>query len=89
MEELLDDDPDAAPVPGTSSRTLAESEGGCRGSAEGADEASATVVLVATAILDHREVDVTVVDRPDGRRTLTVADPAASCEPLIVADLDP
>ena len=89
VAELLGDTDLSAPQPATSSSPeRASTEGTCAGEAEGAGEAGASVVLVGSAVLEGRAVEITVVERADGRRTLTVADGAASCDVVLTTDVD-
>jgi hypothetical protein len=89
VAELLGDEGLSGPRPATSSSPERASTGGaCAGEAEGASEAGASVILVGSAVLEGREVRVTVVERADGRRTLTAADGAASCAAVLTTDLD-
>ena len=64
--------------------TSAEARRCIDGAAEGNE-----VVLGVTALLEDRPVTVVVVARPDGRRTMTVADPARGCEVLETRVLAP
>lgn len=77
-----------APAPVTSSADASAAELGCTERAQGAGGAGSVLVLSGTAVLDGREVRVTVIERADGRRTLTVAD-AAGCEVVLTEDLEP
>jgi hypothetical protein len=89
VESLLVDRDESGPAPATSSsRQLGGSGSSCRDQAEGAGEAGSAIVLVATAVLDDLDVELTVVARPDDRRTMTVA-AAETCEPVLTTDVTP
>lgn len=77
-----------APAPVTSAADASAVDPACVERAEGAGDAGSMILLDGTAVLDGRAVHVTVIDRADGRRTLTVAD-AAACEVVLTEDLDP
>ena len=83
-------DPAAAgPSPGTSeSRAVDDQATACTTKAvDDATAAGAFIALQAVAVLDDRAVTVTVVQHPDSRRTILVADPERACELVATSEL--
>src|SRR3546814_16229664 len=72
---------DSSPTPGTSG---ASDGAQCASVADGSDDPAGGVALPGWAVLAGQEVRVTVIERGDGSRTLTVADPAPDCADLPV-----
>lgn len=85
--DRLSDQDESAPPPATSAAIEDDSsEQRCADRAAGVGEAGAAILLVGVAVLDGRDVVVTVVQRSDGRRMLTAAD-AGTCEEIATTEL--